>query len=56
MNVRLFIPDDTAEPDEPEGDPLLFEAAKDGDVERVRALRTFGLMRGMWKRSMECGN
>ena len=33
MNMRLFIPDDT---DEPEGDELLFEAAEDGDVERVR--------------------
>ncbi len=30
MNMRLFIPD------EPEGDPLLFEAAKYGDIERVR--------------------
>jgi ankyrin repeat protein len=36
MIMRLFIPDDTDEPDKPEGDELLFEAAEDGDVERVR--------------------
>ena len=33
MSLRLHEPDET---DEPEGDELLFEAAKYGDVERVR--------------------
>lgn len=47
MNLKLFIPDET---EEPEGDPLLFEAAKYGDVERVRERLAAGAaVDGRWE-------